>query len=190
MFQRSHKLKYKFSQDELYFEIDTEKDLGGKIESDSARELIANDLIQSIIDRANNGKGVDKSGNEVKLKSPYSKGYANSLAFDVYGKEKNDVNLQLTGSMMDSINVLESNPGKIRIGIVNEDAPKAFNHQTGDTVPKRPFLGATKDDLEKIKKDYKEEISSESRSNITVGDILDEQGFGKLFEEFLRRGII
>lgn len=182
-------MKHKFSESGIYFELDTEKDLGGAIESSAARELIANDLIDAIIKRAEEGYGVNKSGGEVKLKSPYSKSYADSLEFQAWGKKQGEVNLQLTGAMLNSIEVLESTPDKIRIGIVGEEAPKAYNHQVGDTVPKRPFMGATNDDLKKIKSEYKDEIGRKENV-ITVGDILDEAGFAKLFEELSRRGVI
>lgn len=180
-------MKYKFNKDELYFEVELDKDLGGSVESASARRLIAEDLIKKIIDRANDGIGNDK-GKQVKLKSPYSDTYSQSLEFKAFGKKKGDVNLQLTGSMLSSIDILDDDKNKIRIGITGEEAPKSFNHQTGDTVPKRPFLGVTKSDLSEIKNKYSEEIGD--KKVFTVNDLLDVQNFTNIFQELKRRGVI
>lgn len=180
-------MKVNESLKEVSLEIDLKKDLGGEVESASARRLIAEDLIQSIINRSTDGIGVTKSGSEYKLPK-YSKDYIDSLEFKAYGKTPSEINLQLTGTMLDSIEVLESTPDKIKIGIVGEEAPKAYNHQTGDTVPKRSFIGATKEDLSKLKSEYSDEIGP--KSAITVNDILDAQNFTNIFKELSRRGII
>lgn len=49
-------------------------------------------------------------------------------------------NMDLTGDMLASL-TFEIVGGKLKIGIFDEDqAKKAFNHNTGDTLPKRPFI--------------------------------------------------
>jgi hypothetical protein len=50
-------------------------------------------------------------------------------------------NMELTGEMLDALEVEDRGGSKIEIGWFEEDqAAKAFNHTTGDTVPKRPLI--------------------------------------------------
>lgn len=122
-------------------------------------------LAEKIRERAESGKGLEFSSNgnakTVTLKSPYSKQYADSLDFKAAGKSKGKVNMTLTGDMLASIQV-EDRPGnKIAIVIDGEkEILKAYNHLTGDTVPKRPFFGASKTDVKETIHDFQEEIDS------------------------------
>jgi len=110
-------------------------------------------LIDRMVERVSEGKGLrfDSRSNaeEIKLKSPYSKTYAESLDFKAAGKSKNKVNMALTGDMLADITV-ENLPGaKIKLTFNDEtETAKAYNHMVGDTVPQRPFFGVTKDDVE------------------------------------------
>lgn len=181
-------LKYKIDQDEVSVELDLESIFGDSVKSSTTRRLIGEALIEKIISRAESGKGVNtSSGREVKLKSPYSKEYADSLEFKAYGKKKDDVNMKLTGSMLASIDVINDNSKKIKIGIGNEDAPKAYNHQTGDTVPKRPFFGVTKGDIKEILSEFADQVDIKPT---TAADIFEEQAFKTLFKELSKRGVI
>ena len=57
-------------------------------------------------------------------------------------------NMELTGSMLDALGVLDKGGSKIEIGWFDPDeAVKAFNHTVGDTVPKRPLIPAPDDDF-------------------------------------------
>lgn len=71
-----------------------------------------------------------------------------------YAEEKSEVssnvipNMELTGAMMDALDVVDKGGSKIEIGWFDEEqAVKAFNHTTGDTVAKRPLLPSPKDDF-------------------------------------------
>lgn len=165
--------------------IDLNDVVGSDISSD---EVLVNRIGQAIIDfmddRSLDGKGF----NGQKLKAPYSDSYADSLNFKASGKSKNDVNMRLSGDMMGSIDLLKVDGSKLVIGIDDPDqAIKAFNHQTGDTVPKRPFFGVSSEELKKkILPEFKKEIeakkvtSFESQTSLinfirgikTLGDLL------------------
>ncbi len=81
----------------------------------------------------------------------YSDDYAHSLAFKAAGKSKSDVNMELTGDMIATMDVLEINGNSITIGWDDPlQSAKAFNHNTGDTVPKRPFFGLADSEVKDI----------------------------------------
>ena len=182
------KPKYNISQDEVSAEIDLTELFGVKVNDADTRRLIAEDLIQKMIDRNDNNLGVNiSSGKEVKLKSPYSKEYSESLTFKAHDKSRGDVNMKLTGSMRASIDLISDSSKKLKIGIDNEDTPKAFNHQTGDTVTKRPFFGVTKDDLNEIRDKYIDEVVPQA---ITAGDIFSKDNFAAVFKAMKKSGVI
>lgn len=117
------------------------------------------------------------------LKSPYSKEYADSLEFKAAGKSKGNVNMTLTGDMLRSIDVIGETANTITIGIDDPDeAPKAYNHQTGDTVPKRAFFGLTNKDVNEVASQFKSDIREafskrgENRSNAIESFILSVLG--------------
>ena len=164
--------------DKVSLEIDVEKLFGKKITDPGLRRNIAESLISKIEDRTAKGQGVDGNGSVVKLKSPYSKMYSDSPEFKAFGKKKTEVNMKLTGSMLSSIDMINENSKSIEIGIANEEAPKAFNHMTGDTVPQRPFLGLTSGDLDSVKEEYKDEVGSDHP--ITVADVFERKRLADL----------
>lgn len=174
--------------DKVSLEIDVEKLFGKKITDPGLRRNIAESLIDKINERTASGKGVNGNGSEVKLKAPYSAKYAGgteidkngvkhhydpSPEFKAFGKKKNEVNMKLTGSMLASIDLISDSAKKIEIGIDNEEAPKSYNHMVGDTVPQRPFLGLTSDDLEEVKSEYADQVASDDI--ITAADIFDRR---------------
>lgn len=135
-------------------------DFSGK---ENLKQLIGQAIIDHIVERTKDGLGVslkdDGSGRTVKLKSPYSKTYAKSLEFKAAGKSKNNVNMTLSGQMLSTLDVKKIDGNKITIGWEDaEENAKAFNHVTGDTVPKRPFFGVSNKELREIKKEFMPEI--------------------------------
>lgn len=154
----------KVTKAEISQTIDLEKDLGIDLSEDEGlKQAIGQAIIDKIIERTNQGKGIEFSGDTartVKLKSPYSDKYADSLKFKAAGKDQNDVNMRLTGDMLASVDVLSVGINTITIGIADDkEKLKAFNHITGDTVPKRPWFGIGKQELLEIKRDFKEDIA-------------------------------
>ena len=129
------------------------------------KEAIGQDIIDKIVSRTEAGGGIKISANgqgrPVKLKAPYSKQYVDSLEFKAAGKQKAKVNMTLTGDMLAAIDVVSTTGNKIKIGITDDDQiPKAYNHQTGDTVPERPFFGISKSELKEILDDYRDNIKA------------------------------
>jgi len=128
------------------------------------REAVGQAILDKIKQRTSEGKGMrfdsKGRGSKVKLKSPYSKEYAKSLDFRAAGKSKKKVNMKLTGDMMELMDVTKNKGNNITIGwdTGDDQDAKAFNHVTGDTVPKRPFFGVSKGELKEIKKEIKDDI--------------------------------
>jgi len=124
------------------------------------RKSIALLIIKRIIVRTK--QGYDKNNVAFNSYSKYSKAYINSLAFKFAGKTDH-IDLTLTSNMLNSLQVIDvSTPGFVKIGIVNRNVLKAFNHIVGDTVPKRDFLGISDRELLDILKQFplnKEEIN-------------------------------
>ena len=180
--------KRRFSENSVGLEIDLQKMFGKKITDPALRRSVAESLIEKILSRTESGKGVQANGEVVKLKSPYSKMYADSIEFKAFGKEKSKVNMKLTGSMLASVDLINDNKETIEIGIDNEEAPKAYNHLVGDTVPKRPWLGLTSDDIEKTKQEFKSEVSGDEP--ITAKDIFERTNLAKLINIVSSRKII
>ena len=66
----------------------------------------------------------------------------NYKAYKASVSSSNVANLELTGAMLDALEGVIKGSGKIEVGIFDSNqAPKAFNHNTGDTMPvKRQFI--------------------------------------------------
>jgi hypothetical protein len=132
-------------------------------DSKSLKLAIGEALAEKIRERAESGKGLDfkddGTARTVALKSPYSKTYAESLDFNAAGKSRGEVNMTLTGDMLASIQVEDRGKGKIAVFIDGEtEVLKAYNHITGDTVPRRPFFGVSKTDVRSVLADFESEI--------------------------------
>ena len=151
------------------------KELLGRSPTPQERVSIGQDLIDRILERTESGKSL--SGHKFKA---YSKEYKDSLDFQAFGKT-NRVNMTLTGDMLASIDILKETKDTITIGIAGDEAPKAFNHQTGDTVPKRRFFGVTKGDTKKAVRDNKNSnVEAPSEDNF-VDRALDTLNIGDFF---------
>lgn len=181
------------SIDDVSQEIDLEKYLGKAVQyAPEVKESIAQDIIDLILGRTEQGYDRDYK----KLKSPYSDSYAKSLAFKVAGKSKNEVNMKLFGDMLGSLDLIKETRTKITIGFRDQDQiPKAYNHNVGDTLPKRPFFGVSNSDIEEIVEPYKDMIDSidiqelkiasknqSSSGQKTSLDDLDLDSFDELFK--------
>jgi hypothetical protein len=89
-------------------------------------------LLDSILDYVGESKSPVAGG---KFKKELSEAYQK-----VSGKK--NANLDFTGSMLDSLEIIPNyDNGTITIGVFDSDeTPKAFNHNTGDTLPQRQFI--------------------------------------------------
>lgn len=168
----------KFSESSVSLEVDLEKMFGKKVVDPALRRNIGEALIDIVLKRTEAGYGVTNGGDEVKLKG-YSAEYIASDEFKAFGKSKGKVNMTLTGSMLASVDILTNNAKTISIGIENEEAPKAFNHLTADTIKtKRPWLGLTSTDIESVRKEYEKEVGKDQA--ITVKDIFELSNLSKI----------
>jgi hypothetical protein len=96
-------------------------------------------------------------------KTPVSGGRYKSSLSSEYRERKGDglgspiANLELTGAMLDSL-TFQSKTGGIEVGIFDSSqAPKAYNHQRGDTLPTRQFLPESG---QKFKRNIESELKS------------------------------
>lgn len=150
--------------------------------SPQLRELLGQAIIEKIRDRTSEGRGMNFGkggrGSPLKLKSPYSKEYADSLEFKAAGKSRTNINMSLSGDMMGLMDIKRQKSNSVTIGWNdNVENNKAFNHIVGDTVPSRPFFGVNKKELGEIKKEFSSELRQAMR--------LKEDEGRSAFEEFV-----
>lgn len=140
-------------------------------------QAVGQAIVDKILSRTASGFGVDGK----KLKSPYSKDYSESLEFKAFGKSKNNVNMELTGQMLGTIDVLENNRGKIKIGWGDDvENAKAYNHNIGDTVPRRPFFGITESELKEIKEEFVDRVKEETSGLQSERDRIVNELIGRI----------
>jgi len=125
-----------------------------------AREAVGQEIIDKIIERTRE-RNIDKDG---KRLPGYSKSYRKSLDFEIAGKSSGNVNLTLTGDMLDSLKVISHRKGSILVGFdrgdsdLNGKAEGNIKGTYGQSKPisgkKRDFLGLPKTEVESIEKRY------------------------------------
>lgn len=131
------------------------------------KSYIGQVLIDRIRSKVESGVGIkfsdDGKGRPFDLRSvPYSKNYIDSDKFKAFGKNKNNVNMTLTGDMLGLIDIIDLSDNNITIGWNDEEQIlKVYNHTVGDTVPARPFFGLSKSELKEIANDLKKEIKDD-----------------------------
>lgn len=136
--------------------IDINELVGGEI-SEADAILLGQRAIDIIVERTRDNK--DVSGKKFKA---YSKEYKNSFEFGVFGKS-NNVNLTLEGSMLNLLQVKSIEDNEIVIGWnFDDENAKGFNHNTGDTLPKREFLGLRPNEVSQLRRDFEPNIIEEA----------------------------
>lgn len=146
-------------------------------EERALREAIGQAIIDKIIERTKSG--VDING---KLFKGYSKVYVKSDEFKAFGKSKDEVNLTLSGAMLDTMDIISQDGNKITIGWDDdEEIAKAYNHNVGDTVSKRQFFGLKPKDVKQIKSMFYEDVRAALELKKTEGR--------KAFEEYILENI-
>lgn len=121
------------------------------------REDLGFAILEFIRDRTKSGIGLNASGTRNKSFPAYSKSYMESLDFKIAGKSSN-VDLTLSGDMLDAMDILNHKKGTITIGFENGtvDNAKAEGNILGSYggAPKpskaRNFLGVTPSELKRI----------------------------------------
>lgn len=147
--------------DEFFPEIDFSEERAFK-------EALAQAIIDRIVSRTEAGDGMKISssgqGRPVKLYAPYSDEYSDSLEFKAAGKKRNKINMTLTGDMLAAVDVVDTKGNRIKVGVIDdEQIPKAFNHNVGDTVPERPWFGVSKSELREILEDFRPDLERIAR---------------------------
>lgn len=157
----------KLSKEEVYIEYDLVKLFGRPLKPNEVIAF-AEDVMEAIIQRTQ--IGIDRKN--VKFRD-YKESYINSSVFKKYNKSPLEINLTLRGDLLSSLDILEASGETLRIGIKDDlQSKKAFNHITGDTIPKRDFLGLPDDELEIIVERYK----TADFSNTLINDLLKLKG--------------
>lgn len=125
--------------------------------SAEVREAIAAEIISFVRQRTLGRK--DVNGRTFKK---YTTEYTKSVDFKAAGKNKNNVNLTLSGDMLAYLELIKNQKGKLVLGYGdgNPQAGKAEGNQIGsygksaDASKARPFLGIRQEDLARILKKY------------------------------------
>lgn len=133
----------------MRYDINLSEIFGTTVTDRALREAIAQTAIEKIIERTRSGTSL--RGTTFK---GYSKSYMDSLTFKAHGKS-GDVDLTLTGDMLDQLTVTDSTDTKISLGWSDgTQNAKAYNHNTGDTLPKREFFGLQQKEISEIRDIY------------------------------------
>ncbi len=134
------------------FKVNLKELFGTTVPDDeSLRQEIADAVVRVVQERT--AEGVSAKGNKFKA---YSKKYAEKKGVGV-----GDVDLRLFGDMLESLDMIESTPQTITLGFDDElQNAKAWNHNTGDTLPKREFLGLMKKEMQVIAEQFAEQVQS------------------------------
>lgn len=158
-------MKPKFSLREIIQEIDLDE-VTGRTLSDVEKRIFMDDAINLIIERTQSG--VDINGRPFKQ---YSKDYAKEK-----GVSRGDVDLTLTSSMLAAISGTETGNG-VSLFIDDSEVPKAYNHNVGDTLPKRTFFGLTTKEIEELSSGLGVANTFEERSQFNIFEALRNIGF-------------
>lgn len=108
-------------------------------------------------------KGIDRLGNDF---APYSDAYVKSLNFKIAGKEKDKVDLTLSGDMLASIQLLKASKGKLVIGfedgsdenaIADGNIRGTYGSAKANRRIARDFLGLPDDELANLLSEFDSE---------------------------------
>ena len=139
------------------------KELLGYEPNEDQKKLFYELAVDSMAQRTLNGSDID--GRSFK---PYSPEYAKSKGVSV-----NSVDMVLTGEMLSSFEESQSQKNIVKVKIQEgENTLKAYNHNVGDTLPKRQFFGL-KDVGQIVKKvdSLKEDTKKERKQKIDLAAI-------------------
>lgn len=153
--------RYIVSLDEMSQEIDLESYLGKKPTKKQAK-MFAELAINTIETRTLDGQTI----NGGKFKK-YSKKYA-----DFKGVTQDSVDLFLEGDMLNSLSY-EIVDNKPKISIDGDlQTKKGYNHNVGDTLPKRPWFGLTDSEAKEIADSLKQETAQDKKP-LTLASLRD-----------------
>lgn len=115
-------------------------------------------LLQAMLDRTSSGQ--DISYRDFRQ---YSKEYA-----ELKGVSRDAVDMELTSRMLANAKVKKATKEEIVLAITkNKEKLKAYNHNVGDTLPKRPFFGHYLKDAKDIARNVLSEQDEQDREVLT-----------------------
>lgn len=148
----------KLSQDKVSQVFDLKKIFGFDVSKNGPlKEAFAQALMDRILDRTKSG--VDYDGQKF---AAYSQRYKDSLMFKAFRKTSK-VDMELTGEMLLSMEILSMRGNELEIGFTGEQAAKAYGHMTGmeghptldGVTPPRKFFGITDAELAGVAQEFK-----------------------------------
>lgn len=180
---------------EMRLELKLDEIFGRQIPDDPVlRADIAQEAIDIIVARTSAGKDVSGAAFE-KLDPKYAK-YKKGIT----GSAK--ANLSLLGDMLESIETVEESRDTVVLGFSDElQNAKAYNHNTGDTLPQREFFGLTDKEKKRIASKFAQDVEAQpelitakqlAKENRLLealrflNDEADQLTFDKLLEQTLR----
>ena len=139
------------------------KELLGHEPSEDQKKLFYELAVDSMAQRTLNGDDINGS-----TFTPYSEDYAKKK-----GVSRNSVDLVLTGEMLSSFEESQVQKNVVKIKIAEGDNTlKAYNHNVGDTLPKRQFFGLNDvDSIIKKVKSLKNDTKAERKEKIDLASI-------------------
>jgi hypothetical protein len=158
-------MRPKYSLDEVSQEIDLSEVLGRNPSEVEAREFL-DEAINLIIERTQ--AGFDINGRAFKQ---YSEEYA-----QFKGVSRGDVDLTLTSAML-SGTAGEVDGSRVKLFVEADQVSKAYNHNVGDTLPKRTYFGLTTEEIESIAGGIGVANVFEQRQQLDIAEIIRNIGF-------------
>lgn len=154
-------VKYKIDLVRIFNKTYSSRELRDKlriyISRPDFKRFFGESVISEIATRTQD-KRLDKNNKKLDDTGPYSKQYQDSFDFKAYGKNKDRIDLTLTGEMLTSMESKSSGKTEITLQFINErNAAKAQGHRTGRYGKKgksepRDFFGLPEEELTKIMK--------------------------------------
>ena len=131
----------------------------GLPDNDLLKQAIGQEILDIIRDKT--AKKVDKDGIPFQP-AKYSKEYADSLEFKVFGKSKGEVNLKLTGDMLGLMDMVDDTRNTLTIGWTDSfQAKKASGHIVGaNNLPVRDFFDLNDSDIQRIRDTFSSDVDS------------------------------
>jgi hypothetical protein len=158
-------MRPKYSLDEVSQEIDLSEVLGRNPSEVEAREFL-DEAINLIMERTQ--AGFDINGRAFKQ---YSEDYA-----QFKGVSRGDVDLTLTSAMLAGT-AGEVDGSRVKLFVEADQVPKAYNHNVGDTLPKRTYFGLTTEEIESIAGGIGVANVFEQRQQLDIAEIIRNIGF-------------
>jgi len=150
------------TKDKVEQTLDVSKILGVDVSGNPRLvQEVGQALLDRIIDRTVDDNE-DVSGNRF---DSYSKAYRESEDWDEFGKSASDINLSLTGDMMDSLD-FKTKGSKVTIKVSKNETGKAFGNISGirgknkSVINPRDWFGVSAKDVKKVKSKFKDDIAN------------------------------